>query len=388
MSLADDHDVLLRQFPILGQSGIYLNHAAMGPWPLATAQAVQRFAEENLLRGASDYRRWMQLEDELHQQLARLINAPSVDDIALCKNTSEGLSVVAQGLPWQADDEVVFASCEFPSNRLPWQALSEYGVHTREVELDNDDPESSLIAACNPRTRLLSVSAVQYADGLRMDLPRLAEHCRAHDILLCVDAIQQVGALSLDVQAIDCDFLIADAHKWLLGPEGIALFYSRPQARGQLRLRQHGWRMYDNPFYFERRDWTPPDSARRFEPGSPNMMGVFALAASLRVLEEFGMEAVGERLLRNQRLLREGLAALPGIKIISDPRDERHSGIVTFTLVDANTERRQNRLLQRHRALTKAGVFGALRSGAIRWSPHFYQPEEQMQRAIEQLANC
>lgn len=196
----------------------YLNHAAVAPWPNRAASAVARFAQENVLLGARDYSDWMALEQRLRERLMRLLNAPSTDDIALVKNTSEALSFVAFGLPWQSGDQIVISDEEFPSNRIVWEALATQGVEVIQASLKGDDPEGALLAACGPRTRLMSVSAVQFASGLRLDLQRLGAGCKQQNVLFCIDAIQQLGALPFDVQSYQCDFAMADGHKWLLGP--------------------------------------------------------------------------------------------------------------------------------------------------------------------------
>ena len=189
----------------------YLNHAAVAPWPLRATQAVAAFAEQNSRSGARDYPQWLKTEQRLRERLQRLLNAPSSDDIALVKNTSEALSFVAFGLDWRDGDQVVISDQEFPSNRVVWEALKDRGVAVIAVALDGADPELDLISACTARTRVLSVSAVQYASGLRLDLPRLGRLCNQKGVLLCVDAIQQIGALPFDVQECDCAFAMADA---------------------------------------------------------------------------------------------------------------------------------------------------------------------------------
>lgn len=209
---------------------IYLNHAAVAPWPARTAEAVRRFAEENLRVGALHYPRWLETERSLRESLRALLNAASTDDIALLKNTSEALSVVAHGLDWRPGDVVITARQEFPSNRVVWESLREQGVEVRLADLaEADTPEEALIALADERTRLLSISSVQYGTGLRMNLARLGRFCREHGILFCVDAIQSLGGLRMDVQAIQADFVMADGHKWMLGPEGWR--YSTPPRR-------------------------------------------------------------------------------------------------------------------------------------------------------------
>ncbi|MCP4996920.1 MAG: aminotransferase class V-fold PLP-dependent enzyme, partial [Gammaproteobacteria bacterium] len=168
----------------------------------------------------------------LRQLLKGLINAPSVDDISLMKSTSEALSVVAYGIDWNAGENIVIFAQEFPSNRIVWQSLKSLGVETRLVDLEaSEDPEMALFAACDSNTRLISTSSVQYARGQRIDLTRIGEYCKAQDILFCIDAIQSLGALPFDVQQYQADFVMADGHKWMLGPEGLALLYTKAEAR-------------------------------------------------------------------------------------------------------------------------------------------------------------
>ena len=137
----------------LDEDIVYLNHAAVAPWPLRTADAVKAFADENARQGSRDYDLWLQREKALRAHLAQLINAASTDEIALLKSTSEGLSVIAYGLPWQAGDNIVIPAEEFPSNRIVWQSLQSQGVDTRMVPVNKvEDPEQALMDACDGKT--------------------------------------------------------------------------------------------------------------------------------------------------------------------------------------------------------------------------------------------
>ncbi|MGM0677609.1 MAG: aminotransferase class V-fold PLP-dependent enzyme [Pseudomonadota bacterium] len=363
------------EFP-LANDILHLNHAAVGPWPVRTQRAVASFAVENTQQGSRHYLQWLKVEKRLRERLQRLIHAPSVDDIGLLKNTSEALSVVAHGLPWQAGENVVCPLQEFPSNRIVWQSLERLGVETRLVDLSRvSDPEAALLGAMDRRTRLLSVSAVQYASGLRMDLNRLGGACRNRGVLFCVDAIQQLGALPLDVQACQADFLAADAHKWLLGPEGIAVFYCAERLRDQLTLQQFGWHMVEDMGNFDRLDWEPARSARRFECGSPNMLGIHALEASLSLFEETGMEFVADALSRNVEYLIDLLRASK-FDVYSPVQADRRAGIVTFGRQGMDTQKTYQKLMEE-------GVLCALRGGGIRFSPHFHTRTGDLERAVE-----
>lgn len=353
----------------------YLNHAAVAPWPRRSAVAVQRFAEENVTLGARDYPAWMAVEQRLRKRLTRLLNAPSVDDIALVKNTSEALSFVAFGLAWNSGDQIIISDEEFPSNRIVWEALADQGVEVRQVSLKGADPEAALLDACGPSTRLMAISAVQFASGLRLDLPRLGAGCKARNVLFCIDAIQQLGAQPFDVQAYDCDFAMADGHKWMLGPEGLGVFYCRAALRPQLKLNEYGWHMLEHMGDYSRQGWEPAQSARRFECGSPNMLAAMALDASLSLLEEVGLEEVGRLVEERVHWLHEGLQAIPGVTLHSPSQGERRAGIVSFSVAGVDT-------LALHAKLMKQQVVCIPRGPGVRFSPHFYTDQRVIERAL------
>lgn len=367
------------EFPL--KTGLrYLNHAAVAPWPKRAADAVAAFAQENIHVGARDYPQWLNIEKRLRERLMRLLNAQTTGDIALVKNTSEALSFVAFGLDWRAGDQVVISDQEFPSNRVVWEALKPRGVEVIQVSLDGSDPEGDLLAACTPRTRLLSISAVQYASGLRMNLKRLGAGCRQRGVLFCIDAIQQLGALPFDVQAYDCAFAMADGHKWMLGPEGLGVFYCRAAEREQLALQEYGWHMLENAGNYDLAEWQPARSARRFECGSPNMLGAVALEASLGLLEAVGMEKVGALIEERVQQLQDGLARIPGATLHSPQDPTRRAGILTFSLAGWDNAR----LLER---LREEQVVCIQRGAGIRFSPHFYTPTAVIEETLALIAN-
>lgn len=362
---------------LLNDDIAYLNHAAVAPWPRRTVEAVQAFAQENGVRGSQHYERWLATESALREQLKTLINAASTDEIALLKSTSEALSVIACGLDWRAGDKVVIPAEEFPSNRIVWESLQTSGVEIVRVDLAGTEaPEQALVDALDGSTRLLSVSAVQYASGLALNLDILGHTCRERDILFCVDAIQSIGAKPFDVQACNADFVAADGHKWMLGPEGLALFYCRKALINTLKLNQYGWHMVEAMGDFDRKDWMPAESARRFECGSPNMLGIHALHASLSLLLETGMENVASCITANTLYLIERLR--DRASILSPLAPGKRSGIITVRTADSD-------LTARYRHLQASGVVCALRGGGIRFSPHFYTQQAQLDKALKHL---
>lgn len=372
---------LLHEFP-QEESNIYLNHAAVSPWPKRTQVALQMFAEENVSVGASYYSKWLIKENELRSQLAKIINAPSEDDIALLKSTSEGLSVIAYGIDWRVGDNLVISNHEFPSNRIVWESLRGKGVEVRVANLNEElngiTPEQAIIEKTDQHTRLVSISSVQYASGLMLNLKEIGMHCKANKIIFCVDAIQSIGALQFDCQAMCADAVIADGHKWMLGPEGLALFYCSPFLREQLTLNQYGWHMVEHQGDFDRQEWEMAKSSRRFECGSPNMLGIYALSASLSLLLEIGMDRIEQQLRQNMQLLIDALKCVNHLDFLSPIQTDFRAGIVTFTLPGHDIQS----LFQNLRA---NNVICAYRGGGIRFSPHFYTPEAKILKAVDIL---
>lgn len=355
---------------------LYLNHAAVSPWPTRTRKAIEKFALENTHAGATLYPKWLGVELNLRQQLKSLLNAPSVDDIALLKNTSEALSVVAYGIDWKAGDNIITSNQEFPSNRIVWESLANLGVELREADISGEDPEQALFDLADEKTKLITISSVQYASGLKMDLNKIGTFCKGNKILYCVDAIQSLGALAFDVQSIHADFVMADGHKWMLGPEGLAVFYCKKDQREQLKLNQFGWHMVEEAGNYTTKHWRPADSARRFECGSPNMLGIYALNASLSLLLEVGIDSVESQLLNNTQYLIDALLSLDNTKIVSETKAERYAGIVT---VAKNTDTPLEVLFT---SLSEQGLICAPRGGGIRLSPHFYTPKSMIDKAV------
>jgi len=249
----------------------------------------------------------------------------------LVKNTSEALSFVAYGLTWQAGDNIVSSNEEFPSNRLPWESLASQGVEFRQADLHSaDTPEDALFALVDNNTRLLTISSIQFASGLRMDLARIGEFCKRRGILFCIDAIQSLGAVQFDVQTYQADFVMADGHKWMFGPEGLGVFYTTAEVRDQLKLTQYGWHMMKNTHNYENKPWEVHPTARRFECGSPNMLGIHALSASLFLLLETGMAAVEALVIAKSDYLKDAIDKNENVVLLSKRQSQLKSGIVTF----------------------------------------------------------
>ena len=365
------------EFP-LDAGIVYLDHAAVAPLPRRAAEAACAFAREAMRLGAARYEAWLETEARLRRHAAALFCC-APEDVALVKNTSEGLSLLAFGLDWRAGEAIVHCEDDFPSNRIVWEAAAErFGLTRRAVAVSREpDPEEALIAAMEAGpTRLLAVSSVHYATGLRLDLARLGAACAERGVLLCVDAIQSLGALGMDVRAWGIHWAVADGHKWLLGPEGCGLLYADPGLRERLALLQYGWHMTDRPGDFEARAWHPRPDAARFEPGSPNLLGIHALEASLALLLEAGIPTVERNVIKNASYLSEELSKIEGVTFASPADPARRSGIVSFRLATSGATRALHANLREH------GVICAHRAGNIRFSPHFYTSHEALDSAL------
>ena len=375
-------ELIAQQFPVNDQC-MYLNHAAVAPWPKCTSNAVKEFAEENCLTGAQGYLTWLKKEQALRSKLAKLVGSQNEECIALVKNTSEALSIVAYGLDWQAGDIVLISDDEFPSNRIVWESLAQkFGVIVQQVHISAEDPEAEILAAiqstsCKPK--LISVSAVQYASGIKLDLAKLGEACKENEVLFCVDAIQAVGAMEFKCDEWHIDFAMADGHKWMLGPEGLGFFFVKETHIKNLKLYQYGWHMIEGAGDFSIKDWQPANNAKRFECGSPNMLAGYALEASTDLLLKVGLNNIASAIESNHAYLLTKLQTL-GAEILSPLEPKLRAGIVTFKFDQVDSAELYQKLMSHN-------VVCANRGGGVRFSPHFHTSKECMDKAIEVLVN-
>jgi selenocysteine lyase/cysteine desulfurase len=297
-------------FPILSR-WLFMNHAGVAPIPQRAADAIANFARE-AAESAYMEGHWHRQIEQLRTLAAGLINATR-EEIALVKNTSEGLAIVASGVNWNAGDRIVTSAVEYPSNAYPWIDLSkrlgtELVCVPERVRADGArviDLDELLAAADHPRTRMVTLSHVEFGSGFRNDLAAIGRFCRQRGILFCVDAIQSLGVLPLNAQAMNIDFLSADGHKWLLGPEGAGIFYCRRELIEQTHPPLIGWMNVVGALDFDHIDFRLRPDAGRFECGSFNVPGFLGLKASIELLREAGLAAVTQRV----KILTDRLAA-------------------------------------------------------------------------------
>jgi cysteine desulfurase / selenocysteine lyase len=366
--------------PIASQVA-YFDHAAVAPLPAPAQKAILHWLNQATLEGDVVWTQWAHRLEELRQSAARLINA-QLNEIALVPNTTTGISLVAEGYPWQPGDNVVTLANEFPSNQYPWMNLSSKGVEVRRVPVDGGVVDlDRLAAACDDRTRILSLSWVGFATGWRIDVRQVADLCRRRGCLFFLDAIQGLGVFPLDVRADGVDFLAADGHKWLLGPEGAGLLFIRQEHLSLLRPLMVGWNSVAQGNDYTRIELTIRREAARYEGGSQNMIGFTGLAASLDLLTSLGVtphaSPVAGHVLAITDYACEKLQELGAT--LHAPRTPAHrSGIVTFNLPghDPNLIRRQ---------LEAAKIIVRCRAGGIRLSPHGYATKNEIDHMIAEI---
>ncbi len=365
------------QMPVVAKWA-YFDHAAVAPLPAATQQTVVEWARQAAEEGDTVWPDWSRRVEESRTLAARLLGA-ELDEVALVHSTSEGIGLVAEGYPWRDGDNVVTLENEFPSNLYPWMNLASRGVETRRVGSQQGRVDlNQLAAACDARTRIISVSWVGYVSGWRSDLDALVELARRQGALLFVDAIQGLGVFPLDVKATPIDFLAADGHKWLLGPEGAGLFYLRREHLDTLRPIGVGWHSVVHATDYSRIELTLKPNAARYEGGTQNMVGFLGLADSLRLLLDHGTAAIAQRVLEITDLAVERLRQAGAVAI--SPREGNHrSGIVSFELAGRNALDVKQRCLA-------AGVALSARNGKVRLSAHAYNDASDVDRLIDSLS--
>lgn len=355
----------------------YFDHAAVAPLSGPAHRALAMWADEALYEGDTRWGSWSKGVEATRAAAARLLGA-SNDEVALVPNTTTGINLVSEGYPWQPGDNVVALAGEFPSNLYPWMHLESRGVECRVLPVEAERLDLDRLAeAIDGRTRIVSVSWVGYATGWRNDLDAIAELVHARGALLFVDAIQGLGVFPLDVRQTPIDFLAADGHKWLLGPEGAGVFYLRAEHLDRLRALGVGWHSVEHAGDYSRSDLVLKRSAARYEGGSQNMAGMLALGASLEMFLGYTVEAISQRILEVTDRCCQRLVEY-GAQVVSCRDEPRKSGIVSFELPGRNPLRVRQRLLEQ-------GVALAYRGGRLRLSPHAYTNDDDMERLIAAL---
>lgn len=365
-------------FPIV-ERYIQMNHAGVSSMSQRARAAVDQVIDGTMNRPYRDH--WLQDEaDRVRGLVARLINAPA-GSIALTRSTAHGMSMLAQGLDWSKGDNVVGATGEFPSNVYAWMALASRGVELRQVEsVEGRITSEAVFALVDARTRVVTLSHVEFWNGYRVDIETIGAECRRRGIVFAVDVMQSAGALRVDVERMPIDFCAAGAGKWLLGPPGIGFCFCAPHLLDRVRPTIVGaMSVAANERFFDY-DLTFAPGAQRFEESVVSLFDTAAFGAALELLLEVGPEVIEKRVLHLAATLANGLAER-GCELVEPwPRTEAESsGIVSFRKPGESAQA----VL---RDLTAARVITRTHSDFVRLSPHFYNTEEEVDRVLHVLS--
>lgn len=368
----------IRSFFPVTEKYIYMNHAAVSPLSTRVRDAMNSLVEDQTRHGAVNYYDWIETYEKARGSAAKLVNCRP-HEIAFMQNTSAGLSAVANGIDWREGDNIVGCNVEFPSNVYPWMRLAaERGLQIKRAkERDGRIDADELLSMIDDRTRVLTISWVQFASGFRSDLRRIGQFCRERGVIFVVDVIQGLGGLKLDVERDCVDAFAADAHKYLLGPEGVALLYISDRVIDRIRPTVVGWtsvKDYENHLDY---DLNYREGALRFECGTLNTAGVYGLGGAIDLFLEVGPEKIEEYLLGLSDYL-AGRLASKAYRVISSRSPGEASAIVTCV-----HERHSPKEL--YRLLLARNIVTAPRANRLRISPHFYNTREEVDALIDAL---
>lgn len=356
-------------FPHIQTGKIWLNHAAVSPLSRRVSAVITEHLNDRSFGDIDVYPKVIAVYNRTKHQLAALINT-TPERIAFTSNTSDGLNILAQGLNWKSGDRILLNSSEFPANVVPFLNLKKFGVEIDFInaptgEITADDIERAI----TPRTRLLSISFVQFLSGFKADLVAIGKICKQHNVFFCVDSIQGLGAAPLDVQAAQIDFLSNGGHKWLMGLMGLGFVYVSAELQEQIEQRYMGWtsnKHFFSDFFRYRIDLD--ETARRYENGTQNYLAIAALGESTSILLDIGISNIHNHLLS----LTEQIITFcdtKGFELVTPREQSKRAGIVTIKHPEAQTM---------FNDLTEQRIITSLREGMIRIAPHFYNSDEDL----------
>jgi cysteine desulfurase/selenocysteine lyase len=360
----------------------YLDVAAQGPLPRASAQALHRAVEwkEQPQKMPADI--YFALPDRVRALIAQMIGAKSAE-VAITTGATTGLAAIACGIDWKPKDEVLVAEGEFPAHFTAFAPLAERGwlrlrkVRPRGKFLSAED----FLAEIGPQTRLLSTSLVRFHDGTRIDAKPLAEACRAAGAWLALDVSQCAGAMPIDVRELGADFVTSAGYKWLLSPYGTGFFWAREERIAEMRPAPFYWTALPGAHVFNSLDLSPyrPEAgARRWDTPETASLNLVAMESSLEFLLKAGVETVWRH---NQERIRQIIERIPRDRaVLASPGEEDRRGPYVC-LAARSTEKTR----EMHEKLRAAEVIVSLRENALRIAPHLYTTAGDIDRLVSVL---
>ena len=370
------------EFPITTQK-VFMAHAAASPLPRCVSSAMKAYLDHASSEGQWEFL-YKDIEEDTRRLAAQLLGADS-EEIAFVSSTSMGLSLVASGLSWKNDDNIVIARGDFPSNIYPWMNLKSKGVRIRFIPGSRDGAVTlnDVKAQIDNNTRLVSLSSVNYATGYKIDIPSIGRFLHDKGILFCIDAIQSLGAIPIDTTYVD--FLSAGAHKWLLGPLGIGILYVKKKDIGRLSPVLTGWKCVKSNKDYLNYNLDFLDSAQCLEPGGINITGIIGLHAALELLLNAGIDIIDSRLRGFRKILIPALMQ-KGYELIGSAADEQSSGITAFYSPNLDMAILKQELDKSGFVVSLREIFGV--GKCIRVSPHFYNLDDDITSFVNKLPAC
>jgi len=364
------------KFPYLKNGIIYFNHASTGPVSSMVKERLTNLLTEKSENNIDDYNSFLKVIDETKDLISEMINCNS-SRIAFVDNTSNGINILAQSIDWKRGDQILLNDIEFPANVYPFLNLRRFGVEVDFVKSQNGIVSAEqIINSIKPQTKLVSVSYVQFLSGYKVDLKKIGDYCRANDIIFCVDGIQGIGAMRIDVTKYQIDFLSCGSQKWLLGMQGLAFIYVNEEFQKRMIPANIGWLSVENAWNLLDYKFDLKTSANVFQGGTLNSFGIYAFNTSLNLFKKFGFDNVEKKVMSNTKHFISKLKSIGINCVLSNCADEELAGIVTIKI--ENPEIVFNRL-------TEKKIMCSLREGLIRFAPHFYNTTNEIDKVVDEL---
>ena len=363
-------------FPHLKTDQIYFNHAAIGPWSNLVLNRVQDYAERRSGTQIEIFKTFVKWSEDAKRKLSSLLGTVP-ERLAWIDNVSNGLNILAQGLDWKSGDRIVLNNVEFPSNVYPFLNLKSQGVgidfaKARNGMVDVED----LRKLITPRTKLISISLVQFLSGYRANVDAIGELCQKHGIIFCVDAIQGAGVVQIDVNKSKIDFLAGGTQKWFMSSQGLSYLYITEDLQIRINQKNVGWTSVNDSWNFLDYNLSLKPDADRFQNGTLNALGVAIFDASLNLFMGFEMKNIEKRILENTSHFIKSLIEIGIDPILKSVSEVNLAGIVSF---------KSEYSAEIFQELEKRKIFCAVREGLVRLSPHFYNTHDEIDKVVNEL---
>ena len=363
-------------FPHLQKGIIYFNHASTAPISNKVKERIEEFVKERSEDALDDYWAFKSVTDETKEIIGGMINCKG-ERIAFLDNTTNGIIWLTLGIDWKAGDRIILNDVEFPANVYPFLQLKEKGVEIDFIKSKNGIVTAEeVIKAIRPQTKLITISFVQFLSGYRVDLEMIGKICKEKGIIFCVDSIQGLGAIRLDVEKCNIDFLANGTQKWMLGLQGLAFIYVRKELQDKMKSAPIGWLAVKNAWNLLNFDLTTKETAERFQPGTLNNFGIYAFNSSMKIFKEFGFDEIEKQILSNSKYFIDTLSQIGyNSQLLSLP-EKYLSGIVSF----------KHKIAQKiFDYISRKKIVCSLREGYIRFAPHFYNTKEEIDIVVNEL---